>query len=135
MKIEELTEYEKGILMNRGFTIGIVKDKETDYSKPLIKNCGFDKEPIMKFKSLPIGKLSKHKTIEHGGKGDCLVGETVYDSHLIAEVLRLIGKRNVELYQKEEDYPLGIKVEDKLACVAPVILVDNEDKIYLLLYL
>jgi len=123
----DLKEY-NGILMNEHFTIGLVKDKETDYSKSLIKNCGFDKEPIVTFKSLPIGKLSKHEIKEHDGRGDCLVGETVYDSYLIAEVLRLIGKRNVELYQKEEDYPLGIKVEDKLACVAPVILVDNEDK-------
>lgn len=127
MKIEDLKEI-NGILMDEYFTIGLIKDKDTDDAKNIIKNSGFNKEPIKTFKSLPILKLKRHKIKEHMNRGDCIIGEAVYDASLLAQILSLIGKRNVELYQEQKDFPLGIKVKDKMVCLAPIILYDESDK-------
>ena len=126
MKIEGLTEYH-GCLINKERVWCIIKDSNVGFVKGLIKSTGLDREPIYKFKSLSIRKLRKHY-VELGNfnQAYCLIGNTVYSSRYLADILSAIGKRNIELYQKEEeDYPLVIKVNDTIACLAPVILIDE----------
>lgn len=113
IKREDLEEWE-GCLRNKEFSLAIINDNAS-----LTKASGFNKEPIRTFKSLPIGKLRKYNS--GFGRGDCLVLNTIYNSKLIADALSLIGKRNIEFYQKEDDMPLGIKVGNKRICIAPVI--------------
>jgi len=131
VKIEELTEYH-GCLMNKENVWCIIKDRTTNYVKSLMKDIRLDGEPTYKFKSLPITKLRKHyvKLSSSYISSYCLIGNTVYSNRYLAEILSVIGKRNIELYQRqEENYPLVIKVNNTIVCLAPVILSDDDKKI------
>ncbi len=115
-KIDEFVEKD-GILADRdGFCV-IFKNENNETIERMINCAALNTPPFLFLDEIPLKALQRIK--DERNEPDVKVGESYYDSALVAKVLKITGNTNVSFYQLGKNQPLGIKTSTYRAIIAP----------------
>lgn len=114
-----------GIRVGADAHYGIITD-ETKWAH-LIKSAGLlNEKPFKTIVIIPLIALKRHKIADvcEEKKHAVKIGEGFYSSVYLAELCKIMGTQNVELYQEGKDNPLGIKTQTykHKGIIAPILI-------------
>lgn len=132
-KENELREHEeyKGVLMDIDSNYGIITDSKTVFTMHLIERASLLKEPFKVVTIVPVTGLKRHiipdaprDTLKYTIK----IGEGLYNARYLGEICLILGTQNVGLHQAGKDDILGVKTENGMGVIAPIIVDDMDEK-------